>query len=220
MDPNQTVNILTGKTPHQTIAEERYKEEMVRRSEDEIRIYNPLDEEYICYWNSYGNSLPSKRHSVFKRYIAEKAMYEIINMILTQKAKEYIDRLNQARYDNNQPKLTPQESSRIEESPDWKITEAKNRMPYVRIIWKGIYKENKMDIVLPSKKLAPQDTRPVDEQLIEQIDMQTLVEGESPQKPMVNKDYIEGVGIVQSDNLSSVPPIEEIKAEDIVPRKK
>jgi len=207
------------KTPEQIAAEQRFKDELERRSEDECGVYNPIkatsdgfiigDETYstinndnlspngtyICYWNSYGNEVIPQKASVFKRYIAEKALGELIDLILTARARKYVEMLNQKRYEQGQPKYTPREQQQIEESVDYKITEKKLRIPWVRIIWKGIIKENIRDIVLPSKLLKPQDTRPIDEQLIESIDRGTLVEQETV-RPVLNKNFVEGVGVV------------------------
>ncbi len=209
MDNNQPVNILLGKTPQQIAAEQKYKEELERRSEDLISIFNPFDESYICYWNSYGNELPPRQVSIHVRYIAEKAMGEMIDLILSKKASDDIKRINDKRHKEGQPLLTPRERERIEEGPEYKISEKKLRAPYVREMWRGIFKENLHTLVLPGKQLLPQDTRPIDEQLIEQIDYQSLVDDEV--KPVMNKDFIEGVGVVAAQKPKT--------PEDVAPRK-
>ena len=80
-----------------------YQRELERRSNDLLRIYNPLEEDYVIEWDKKeGVKLfraELKQESVFIRYIAEKYIREVFNKIITEKADKAVLEENQRRID-------------------------------------------------------------------------------------------------------------------------
>lgn len=203
--------------PQKTAAQEAYRRELERRSLDSIKIFNPLEEEYICYWDGYGNRFPSHRESIYPRYIAEKAMKEIIDKILTDKAEHDIKEINRKRMDNGQQRLTPQERWEIESSIEYKISEKSLRRPLVKQIWKGIEKEYGMDMIPALAEKKNIDSRPVDEQLIDEIDHMSLLQDEEEvQSSLIKGDYIEDEGMVAEQPRT----VEPTQTTDDIPEEK
>lgn len=78
-----------------------YQIELERRSNDLLRVYNPMDTDYVVVWDlrSGGNRfrVPAKGEAVLVRYIAEKYVKEMYEKILNDKAREAILKENERR---------------------------------------------------------------------------------------------------------------------------
>jgi hypothetical protein len=78
-----------------------YEVELIRRSNDLLRVFNPTDEDFVIVWDlrSGGNyfRVPAKGEAVFPRYISEKYIKEMYDKILNDKAKTAIFKENERR---------------------------------------------------------------------------------------------------------------------------
>lgn len=78
-----------------------YLLEIERRSNDLLRVYNPLGEDYVVEWDRRGGTklfrVPAKSEEVLIRYIAEKYIREMYEKILNDKARDAIVKENERR---------------------------------------------------------------------------------------------------------------------------
>jgi len=78
-----------------------YQIELERRSNDLLRVYNPLNEDKVVIWDLRSGGkifrVPAKQEAVFPRYISEKYIREMYDKILNDKAHDAIIKENQRR---------------------------------------------------------------------------------------------------------------------------
>src|SRR3972149_5669820 len=76
-------------------------QEMERRANDLLRVYNPTDADYIVKWDKRGGTklfrVPAKGEAVHIRYIAEKYVREMFEKIIMEKAMTAVLKENEAR---------------------------------------------------------------------------------------------------------------------------
>jgi len=80
-----------------------YQLELERRSNDLLRVYNPMDEDAVVIWDLRSGGkifrVPAKQEAVFPRYISEKYIKEMYDKILNDKAHDAIVKENKRRID-------------------------------------------------------------------------------------------------------------------------
>jgi hypothetical protein len=78
-----------------------YLQEIERRANDLLRVFNPLEEDYVVVWDRRGGEklfrVPAKSEEVLIRYIAEKYIKEMYEKILNDKAHDAIVAENERR---------------------------------------------------------------------------------------------------------------------------
>jgi hypothetical protein len=78
-----------------------YQQELERRSNDLLRVFNPKNEDHIVEWDRKNGTklfrVPAKTEAVLPRYIAEKFIKEMYNKMIIEEATEAITKENKRR---------------------------------------------------------------------------------------------------------------------------
>jgi hypothetical protein len=78
-----------------------YQQDLERRSNDLLRVYNPTNERYVVEWDRKNGTklfpIESKTEEVFIRYIAEKYIREMFDKIIIEDADKAVRKENQRR---------------------------------------------------------------------------------------------------------------------------
>lgn len=82
-----------------------WQREQYRKSMDTILVYNPTEEDYICYWDKYPHVIPSSLKDMgfgagkmqLVRYIADKYMKEMKDEIINKKSDDLVERAKEER---------------------------------------------------------------------------------------------------------------------------
>jgi hypothetical protein len=82
-------------------AKSSYQQELERKSNDLLIVYNPTDQRYLVEWDKRGGvklfPIEAKSEAVFPRYIANRYIKAMYQQMLNDKAKEAIFKENQRR---------------------------------------------------------------------------------------------------------------------------
>lgn len=78
-----------------------YQQELERRADDLLRVYNPTDKRYVVEYDKKNGTkmfpVEAKSEAVFVRYIAEKYIKEMYNKIIIEEADEAVRKENERR---------------------------------------------------------------------------------------------------------------------------
>lgn len=180
MEPD--VNPILQPLDPATIARhERTKRELERRKLDRCKVFNFTQEPFTVIYNGYANTVPPQTDAVFFRYIAEPFAIKLVDHVIIQRAEDEIAKINKQREELGQPKIQRMQKNEIYANPDFSINNIEVRRPLMKQVWKGIVEEYGMNNIVEQQVAKQQDTRPVDEQLFEEIDKQNLVAAENPE---------------------------------------
>lgn len=184
MDPSQNP-ILAPLDPATIARHERTKRELERRKLDRCKVYNFTDKDFTIIYDGYANTVPTHTEAVFFRYIAEPFAIQLVDKYLMDLAEDEVKKVNADRASLGLSKVMRMEKNEIYANPEFSILNINVRRPLMRQAWKGVVEEFGMNNVVEQKQIKQQDTRPVDEQLFEEIDKENLVSAESPQASIV-----------------------------------
>src|SRR3990167_2853078 len=78
-----------------------YQQELERRANDLLRVYNPTDTDYVVEWDRKNGTklfrVPRREEAVLPRYIAEKYIREMYDKMINDTAMEAIKKENERR---------------------------------------------------------------------------------------------------------------------------
>lgn len=183
MDP-----IIQPLDPALAARHEKTKREMERRKLDRCKVHNPLDEAFTVVYNGYANTVPPHTDAVFFRYIAEPFLTKLVDKMIYDKAEAEVKHVNEQRADRGQEKVKRMEKNEIYANPDYSINNLEVRRPLVKMIWKGIVEEYGMNNLIVQQQPKQVDMRPLDEQLMEEIDKENLVAEEETEPVTLEPD--------------------------------
>lgn len=183
--------ILAPLDPETIARHEKTKRELERRKLDRCGVHNFTNELFTVIYNGYANAVPEhteENHSktqggcnaIFFRYIAEPFAIKLVDHVIIQRGGDEVAKVNKQREDLGQPKLVRMQKNEVLGMPEYNISNIEVRRPLMRQVWKGVVEEYGMNNIVEQKIAKQQDTRPVDEQLFEEIDKENLVALESP----------------------------------------
>ena len=158
---------------------EALKREMLRAANDEFEVYNPTREDFIVTYNRYKHLVPNQDKDIgygngrahLLRFIAKNYFTHMIDKILTDEADQHILTINNKRKKRGQPALNPQERE-TEETP-FRIDIKEKRAEWMKVLFKGITKKYGLEVEVPEVEQAPQDPRPMDDTLLEDLEVST-----------------------------------------------
>lgn len=180
MEPD--VNPILQPLDAATIARhEKTKRELERRKLDRCKVFNFTNEQFTVVYNGYANTVPSQSDATFFRYIAEPFAIKLVDHVIIQRGEDEVAKINKQREDLGQPKIQRMQKNEIYANPDFNINNIEVRRPLMKLVWKGIVEEYGMNNIVEQQAAKQADTRPVDEQLFEEIDKNNLVAAESPE---------------------------------------
>ena len=147
------------------------KKELERKSQDSIRVANPLEEDWIEYWaGGYGFKIPARGDITLPRYVAVKYVKNMTDHLINLENEDKVKEENSKRKHTGQSFLNAQDR----EISDLRSDNIDTRKKFLPLLWKGVEKEFGMDLPAATEKPIAKDTRPIDEQLIEQFEKQEI----------------------------------------------
>ena len=69
---------------------EELRRELARRSQDRVKVRNPLEYDREVVWNRFVNVIPASGDVVLPRYIGEKYVKEMVDHMITVKNEERV----------------------------------------------------------------------------------------------------------------------------------
>ena len=141
------------------------KRELERSSQDQIKVYNPTDKEWIEYWTGYGFRVPANGDGVMPRYVAKKYVKNMTDHLITKESEDKVDAENKRRTSSGQKLMDAQERELF----DLKTNDESLRRKYIKQLWGGVDKEFGGDTPTTEATKRP-DPRPLDEQLIDEVE--------------------------------------------------
>lgn len=154
-------------------AKSSYQQELERRANDILRIYNPTNERHVVVWDAKNGPkrfpVEAKEEAVHPRYIAEKYMREMFQKILNDKAREAILNENERRIKSGMAEMdktmkTNEQMAFEEKFYNPSDEEAKR---IIALLYLGVESEYGVDRV--SADAQKDDKRPVFERAMEEV---------------------------------------------------
>jgi len=141
------------------------RRELERRSNDEIKIFNPTDQDYTIRYGGYVWTIKKQSDLIVPRYIALHYLQHMTDALILKESDELVEK-EKKKYRGN---FWPAEEERIAlrtNNPDL-------RKKYIAQLWKGIVRKFGMDET-PAEEQGKEEnhTIPQDEQLLEELGME------------------------------------------------
>lgn len=153
-----------------------WQREQYRKSMDTILVYNPLNEDYICYWDKYPHMVPGREKDIgfgkgkmqLARYIAEKYMLEMKNKIISAKADLILAESKEKRKEKGLSvdpyEVNAEILNAVLKTNDEKQIEEIYKILYVELVKEfGLYDN---DVLVKEEKL---DQRTPEERIMEKV---------------------------------------------------
>jgi len=171
------------------------QQEMERRANDLIRIYNPLDKRYVVKYDKRGGTklfpIEAKSESVVVRYIADKYTKEMYNLIISKEASDAITAENERRVEKGMAVMdkTQKTGEQMQFETPYYMPNNEKAMKILSVLWVGTESEFGVDQVLEDES-DPTDTRTTFEKSLEEI--QTRKVGETAKVEKKESVKVEG----------------------------
>ena len=157
------------------MADSTFLADLRRRSQDLIRVYNPLDEDYIVTWDKSSPigaqqfRVEAKSEEVLIRYIAEKYVKEMTDKIIIEEADKKVREENERRIQRGMKKMDPWDEQPAFEtqllSPD-----SDRYKEIIATLWVGVEREHGMDRRQEQPDQEAQvDSKPKFEKALEEV---------------------------------------------------
>ena len=157
---------------------EAVRREMERKQNDEILIYNPREEDYQIKYGGYVHTVPNRDKNVgygkgclvVARYLAKHYIKHIVDLFIIEENERKLAKAKLAYKGAH----WPEEEQKIALRTD----NPELRKQYMTGLWKGIYRKFGLDETATPLVGKPEDKRPLDERLLEELeaDMEKEVE--------------------------------------------
>jgi len=129
--------------------QEAIKREMLRTSQDKIKVLNPTSEDYTVYWDKFPHLVSANGEVVLPRYIAQKYAKEMCDKILTFRSDENVRMENERRVKKGVA-LMDKHTEQLAFESKFMITQQELREPVMRTLWGGVVEEYGKNIPLQS----------------------------------------------------------------------
>lgn len=164
--------------------------EMKRRSMDQIKVFNPTSEDYFFRFDSYSWMIPGKEHdlghgkgmNVVPRYIARHYFTHMIDKLITGESDALVAKAK-VKYNGSD---WPREEERIA----LRTNNPTLRSKYMKQLFVSKVSDYGMNLPVTKEEQAPPSGKPLDEDLLEELENQTVTD-----KPeaSVNSDFIDQI---------------------------
>lgn len=212
MDPD----IDLDQTP-ESLKKQATLKEMARRSQDRIRVYNPLLEDYTVLFDGIGFVIPNRNKdtghglgmAVVLFYVAENYRTQMIDKILTEKMDEAIRLENESRLAKGMLPMTKfigGEELAFANGLRTDNIEARRRL--IPVIWKGLAERYGTENRVESQSGKPKDDRPLDERLMDEVNLN--------QSPEVEEDFEELAKEIDTTSIKGLTPLtSDLESKDV-----
>lgn len=148
--------------------------ELQRRSNDLIRVYNPLNVDYVVEYDKANGGqkfrVPAKTEKVLVRYIAEKYMREMTQKMRTVKVDMSIKEENDRRASSGFPKMNKWDEEMIFSQPLLDMSPEKNK-ELLKLLYRGVESEFGVDGDY-NQEQEMDNSKPAFEQALEELEME------------------------------------------------
>lgn len=151
-----------------------YIQELERRANDTLIVYNPLDEDYIVEWDRRGGvkrfRVRSKQEAYIPRYIAVKYLKEMFTKIVNKKAADAIAKENERRVKAGMAIMDKTQRTGEQaqfESPFYNMEDDETKK-ILSVLYVGVDREFGIDEEAPPEP-AEIDTRPTFDRALEGV---------------------------------------------------
>lgn len=172
-------------------AKSSYQQELERKSNDLLRIYNPTDKRYIVQWDKRGGTklfpVESKSEAVYPRYISEKYIKEMYIKMQNDTAREEILKENERRVKNGMAEMDKTMRSNeqmVFEEKFYNPSEEKAR-EIIALLYLGVESEFGVDRA-GGQEPEGIDKRPVFEKALEDVQENKVSDTTSEEKTSEN----------------------------------
>lgn len=149
---------------------EAVKREMERKSNDELLVYNPSDDDYQIRWAGLIHTVPSKSKDVgygkgklvVARYLATHYFKHKINELINYESDTVVARAKK-KYKGGH---WPEEELKVA----LKTNNPKLRAKYLKRLFKGIHRQFGLDETPDYTGGKRPDKRPIDDQILEELE--------------------------------------------------
>ena len=150
----------------------KMRREMVRRSLDTIKLYNPWNKPFRIIWDSNNvfNVNPKEEMTV-PRYIAQRWLKKYAEHRITIDEQEAVDKENAKREKSGQPSLTPEQRETFVYQNKLLTSNEDLLMKYMKQAYKGVDTFYGVDI--DEVKVEKVEKRPIDETMFEKLEGDT-----------------------------------------------
>jgi len=146
----------------------KLRRELQRRSLDQLKLFNPLKEEFNTTFDGFVHVVPPQKEAIFPRYVAEKWMKEFIDYMINEEERVAVETENSKRRGKGWEPLNPQERDQLALRQKLITSNVEKRTKYMKKIYRGISKEYGLDLpVIEPKKIS---RMPVDEEILKSLD--------------------------------------------------
>jgi len=166
----------------EALKKDKLLREMKRKANDEIRVFNPTNEDYEARFDGLRWVIPAKDRdigygkgdNVVPRYVAKNYFTHMIDKLIMEES----DKLMAA--DRKKFGDDSWEYSKIERRKALKTNNPELRKKYFKILWKGVEREFGVDEVAQEEIAPRSDARPLDEQLMDEVENEGITPVEAP----------------------------------------
>ncbi len=117
--------------------QEAFKRELLRRSLDECKVFNPTSEDYVLMWDNFPHRIPANGEAILVRYLCDRYMTEMTDKILTFRSDENVRMENERRVKKGMAimdKHTEQPAFEMK----FAINQPELRLPVLKTLWGGV----------------------------------------------------------------------------------
>lgn len=149
-----------------------YVQELKRKENDLIRVYNPLDKPVVVEWDRKNGvklfRVPAKQEEVLVRYIATKFIRETYDYIVSKKAGDAVTEANKDRVKKGMAKMTPWNEQLAFEGKFYSLSDDETKK-ILSILYVGLEREHGIDRLTPPPE-KPRDDKTDFEHTLEDIE--------------------------------------------------
>ena len=211
-------DLLVDQDDPKAQAKQRTLKEMARRSQDRIRVYNPLAEDYTIRFDGIGFVIPNRNKdmghgngmAVVFRYVAENYRTQMIDFILTSKMDEAVRLENETRQSKGMLPMTKfVGGEELQFSQTMRTDNEEARRKLIPIIWLGLAERYGVETRSESLSGRAKDDRPMDEILTEQLEKQG---GIMPKQAVEN---IETAASTTPKETLATDPLDDLRNKNV-----
>lgn len=165
-------------------AKSSYQQELERKANDLIRVYNPMDKRYVVEWDRKNGvkrfPVEAKDEAIFPRYIAKKYIEEMYQKILYDKAKDAILKENERRIKAGMAAMdsTQKTGEQLQFEAKFYNPSDEETKKIISVLYLGVESEFGIDRTVPSEDVTS-DKRPTLQRVLEKVEEEKVLSKET-----------------------------------------
>ena len=167
--------------------------EIERKSQDLIRVYNPLNEDYVITWDKSSPAgaklfrVKAKKEEVLIRWIAKKYIQEMAQKLITSNADEAVKKENERRIKAGIAKMDTHTEQVAFETPLLRIDDLRYK-EILALLYVGIEREYGIDVEAEAEPETPLEPgKTAFDVALEEVEKKKALELAKPKEPALKK---------------------------------